>query len=162
MQVQSSDSYIRKPEGSTAVGSTVMNGDRVLTGEREAVLAGQAVAALRGEDGVLVIENSRGRTGALPPELGHILQHVLDVMSTGGTMTLSAIPEVVTTTTAAAMLNTSRPTLMGLIKDGKIPVHMVGSHHRLKSSDVLAYRDARRARERAAFEALRDLDDSEA
>lgn len=97
----------------------------------------------------------------LPPELGRILQRVLEVMSTGGTVTVSAIPEELTTTTAASILHMSRPTLMGLIRGGEIPSHKVGSHHRLRAADVFAYRNARRARERAAFAELRDLDDSD-
>lgn len=141
--------------------STMVNGDRVLTSPHQAALAEDAVAALRGPEGALAIESGDGKREALPPELGRILQHVLDVMSTGGTVTISAIPEELTTTTAASILHMSRPTLMALIRDGDLPAHKVGSHHRLKSSDVFAFRAARRERERAAFDALRDLDDSD-
>lgn len=141
--------------------SMLTNGDRVLTSGREAELAHEAVAALRGPSGVLGIENADGHV-ELPPELGRILQHVLDVMSTGGTVTVSAIPDELTTTTAASILSMSRPTLMKLIRDGEIPSHRVQTHHRLKSSDVFAFLKARRARERAAFERLRELDDTDA
>lgn len=139
---------------------TVINGDRFMTGSREAGQAREAMALLRGPGGVLAVERA-GRSEELPPELGHILQRVLDVMADGGSVTISAIPEVLTTTSAAALLDISRPTLMSLIRDGKIPAHKVGSHHRLKAEDVFAFRKARRARERAAFDALRELDDSD-
>lgn len=49
---------------------------------------------------------------------------------------------------------------MALVRAGEIPAHKVGSHHRLRASDVFAYRAARRDRERAALDALRELDDS--
>lgn len=139
---------------------TVINGDRFMTGAREADMARAATAALRGPDGVLAVERN-GQSQELPPELGRILQRVLDVMADGGSLTISAIPEVLTTTSAAALLDISRPSLMGLIREGKIPAHKVGSHHRLRSEDVFAFRRARRTRERAAFDALRELDDSE-
>jgi excisionase family DNA binding protein len=70
------------------------------------------------------------------------------------------VPNVLTTTTAAAMLGLSRPTLMKMIADGEIPSHKVGSHHRLAAEDVLQAKCARRHRQRAAFSALRELDDS--
>jgi excisionase family DNA binding protein len=55
----------------------------------------------------------------------------------------------------------SRPTLMKMIGDGAIPAHRVGSHHRLRSDDVFAALRARRARERAAFADLLELEDDE-
>lgn len=74
-------------------------------------------------------------------------------------MTIGSLPRELTTTTAAAVLSISRPTLMTLIKNGTIPAHKAGSHTRLYAEDVLTARAARRARERAAFARLRDLDD---
>lgn len=141
--------------------AATLGNDRVLTTEGESALAGEAVAALQGPDGVLLIDNGDTDAVPLPPELGRILQHVLDAMARGGTVTVTSIPEELTTTTAASILHMSRPTLMGLIRSGELPAHKVGSHHRLIAADVFAYQRARRARERAAFEALRELDDSD-
>ena len=73
-------------------------------------------------------------------------------------MTVSAIPQEVTTSTAAAMLGISRPTLMKLVTDGAIPAHKVGTHTRLLSGDVLEVKRARRERERAAFAELLELE----
>ena len=98
--------------------------------------------------------------GPLPRDVGIVLQSVLQAMADGRTVTIGTIPEIVTTSTAASMLGISRPTLMKMMKDGEIQAHKVGSHHRLRAEDVLAARRARRARERAAFDQLRELDDS--
>ena len=138
---------------------TLPNGNRVLTTPREAELATTVLESLSGAAGVLTVERDGSRTIELPPELGHIIQHVLKVMSDGGSVTVSALPDELTTTSAAALLGVSRPTVLAMVRDGKLPAHKVGSHTRLKTDDVLAQRAARRARERAAFEELRDFED---
>lgn len=133
--------------------------DRVMTTGEEAELASQVLRDLRGSEGALNVERRGERVGALPAPIGQILQHVLEVMARGGTVTVSAVPAELTTSAAASILRVSRPTLMKLIRDGEIAAHKVGSHHRLMADDVFALRRERRARERAAFDELRELDD---
>ena len=98
---------------------------------------------------------------AVPPELARILTAVVAVVAAGGTVTIGSVPSEVTTTTAAHMLDISRPTLMKLIGEGEIPAHKVGTHTRLKSTDVIAYQERQRATQRAAFDDLRAFEDSE-
>lgn len=82
-------------------------------------------------------------------------------MARGGTVTIGAVPEVLTTSAAAGILGISRPTLMKMINEGAIPSHMVGTHHRLRVDDVFAALFARRARERAAFAEHMELEGDE-
>lgn len=133
---------------------------RVLTTPREASQARAVVDGIRELDGGLSIEREGERVAGVPPELGRVLQQVLEALASGRTVTVGTLPEVVTTSTAASLLGVSRPTLMKLIRGGHIPAHKVGSHHRLLAEDVLEYRRAQRAEARAAFDALRELDDS--
>ncbi|TQC49811.1 DNA-binding protein [Rhodococcus sp. WS4] len=98
---------------------------------------------------------------AVPPELARILTAVVAVVAAGGTVTIGSVPSEVTTTTAAQMLDISRPTLMKLIGEGEIPAHKVGTHTRLKSTDVIAYQERQRATQRAAFDDLRAFEDAE-
>lgn len=137
----------------------VVHGDRLMTGDREAAMARDVVTALHGPEGFLRVQRTDGHSFDFPPELGRIVQYILDVMAGGGSVTVSAIPEELTTTAAAALLGISRPTLMGLIREGRLPAHKVGSHHRLMSADVLAHRMAQRSGERAALEAHRAAED---
>ncbi|WP_328407218.1 helix-turn-helix domain-containing protein [Nocardia sp. NBC_00403] len=95
----------------------------------------------------------------MPAELAKLVMQVVDLVSRGCTITVGSIPNEVTTTTAAQMLRVSRPTLMKLIKDGKIASHKVGSHARLYSKDVLAYRRSQLAAQSKAFDELRALED---
>lgn len=94
----------------------------------------------------------------IPPALAALLGRVLTSVANGGTITIAALPDELTTTVAAEQLGISRPTLMKLIHTGQIPSHKVGSHHRLHTSDVLAFRKARIDRQAAALEELRALE----
>lgn len=129
-----------------------------MTTVRDAEQAQAVLAELSGPRGHLVVEHS-GRSTVIPPELGRMIQRLLDAVARGETITVSRLPKELTTSAAAALLDISRPTLMKLIESGQIASHKVGSHHRLLASDVMAAKKARRARELAAFNALRELDD---
>ena len=100
-------------------------------------------------------------TEPLPRELGVLLQEVLRAVASGSTVTVVTTPSVVTTSTAAALLGISRPTLMKMIREGVIEAHKVGTHTRLRTQDVLEAKRARRERERAAFEALLEAEGDE-
>lgn len=93
----------------------------------------------------------------MPHELSAIIGRVLEVMANGGTVVVGSLPEELTTTVAAAQLGISRPTLMKLIGGEQIPARKVGTHHRLKSADVLAFRQERLERQRTALDELRAL-----
>lgn len=93
----------------------------------------------------------------LPAELARILATVVEVVAKGGTVTIGSLPEELTTTVAAEQLGVSRPTLMKMIRNKQIPAHKVGSHHRVKLSDVLAMKRARLEKQRRAFDELREL-----
>ena len=139
---------------STSVAGT----SRLLTTEREAHQARTVMGALEGPEGFLLVGREGAPARPLPDALGVLMQHVLEVVASGGSVTVSAIPPELTTSSAASILGVSRPTLMKMIRDEAIPAHKVGTHTRLRASDVLAVRKARRARERAAFEALMELE----
>ncbi|NMM91294.1 DNA-binding protein [Rhodococcus sp. SRB_17] len=98
---------------------------------------------------------------AVPPELASILTEVVRIVAAGGTVTLGSIPNELTTTNAADMLDMSRPTLMKLIHSGEIAAHKVGSHTRIKADDVLTYRERMREQQRAAIRKLREFEDAE-
>lgn len=95
----------------------------------------------------------------VPAELARIIAKVLEAMAGGGTVTIGSLPEELTTTVAADQLGISRPTLMKMIRNGEIPAHKVGAHHRLKAADVLAAKRVRLAKQREAFDELRRLED---
>ncbi|WP_278260990.1 helix-turn-helix domain-containing protein [Nocardia sp. AG03] len=96
-----------------------------------------------------------------PEGLAEILAKVVLAVAAGGTVTVGAMPDELTTSSAADLLGISRPTLMKLVREGQIAAHKVGTHTRLDTTDVLAYRDRLRQRQRAALQELRDFEEAE-
>lgn len=135
--------------------------DRLMVSSREAHLAEDVLQALEGPTGFLSVGRENHEPEPLPRDIGMLLQRVLTAVASGSTVTVTATPEELTTSMAAAMLGVSRPTVMKMINDGVLPSHKVGSHTRLKTTDVVAVRKQRRDRERAAFRALLELEDDE-
>lgn len=139
----------------------VPNSGRLLTSDREAQLAQGLVDRLTVERGSLHLSSGDAPAQPLPDEIADLLGQVLAAVASGRTLTISAIPEELTTSSAAALLGVSRPTLMKMIDAEQIPTHKVGSHVRLRTSDVIRAKRDRRAREREAFAALMDAEDDE-
>ena len=96
---------------------------------------------------------------SLPTELVGLVNRVLTAVARGERITVGTVPDELTTSVAATQLGISRPTLMKLLVAGEIPSHKVGSHTRIKTDDVVAFRKRRLESQRAAFEQLRALDE---
>jgi len=93
----------------------------------------------------------------VPEHLASFVSHVINTVAQGATIQVRTMPEELSTTVVADHLGISRPTLMKMIREGVLPAHMVGSHHRLKWSDVEDF-EARRAVDRPeAARRLREL-----
>ena len=122
-------------------------------------------------------ESGRGRPGPryllagsapgdqieLPSELYRLLRHVVEALQQGFAVTVAPLTQTVTTQQAADLLGVSRPTLIKLLDEGKIPFERVGTHRRILLRDLLTYREERRAAQYAALDATAvDLDDEEA
>lgn len=132
--------------------------NQILATEDDVELARDVLAHLAGPQGELFVSEPTHEAQPVPVEIGRMLQRVLEALADGSSVTVLTIPTEVTTSAAAAMLGVSRPTLVKMANDGRIPSHRVGTHLRFRSEDVLAEREARVERERRAFKELRELD----
>ncbi len=132
----------------------VTDAEHVLTTAEDARAAETVAEEMRRPKAVLHIEN-------LPLRSVELILRVLDVTARGGTLSVTALPEELTTSTAAKILGISRPTLMKMIREGRIPAHEVGTHHRLRTEDVFTELHERRERQRAAFAELLELEGDE-
>lgn len=144
---------------STLVGTT--DRDVLLTDERDQQQAQKLVSQLppRGAR-FTAVAGGGGTVVQVPVELSAIIAQVVQAVAQGHTVTVSSMPEELTTTAAAKLLGISRPTLMRMVDDNKIPARKVGSHTRLRTADVLKEQRARRRRQLAAFDELRALEDA--
>lgn len=90
----------------------------------------------------LMIKNQEGEQVSLdlPPSAVRLLLDVLEQMANGNAVTLTPLRAELTTNQAAELLNISRPFLIKLLEDGKIPYRKVGSHRRVLAEDILTYK----------------------
>lgn len=128
--------------------------------DRDASAAQAAIDALRG----LAIpgdtkvrlrpEESTGEVEVLlPADAVHLLVRILTHMANGSAVAVLPIQAELTTQQAADLLAVSRPYLVRLLDEGKIPFHKVGTHRRVRAADAVAYQNQRQA------ESKRLLDD---
>jgi excisionase family DNA binding protein len=88
-----------------------------------------------------------GTETPIPASVFTALKRVIEAMSRGESIALVPHSKELTTVQAAELLHVSRPFLVRELLGKEIPFEKVGSHHRVRLVDVLAYRE-RRSRER--------------
>ncbi len=108
-------------------------------------ISGQVLAHYTASDRPLhlrVTDTEQEQPIELPAGAVSLLVNILDTMASGRGVTL--IPENVelTTVQAAEVLHVSRPFLIKLLEEGRIPYRKVGQHRRIRMEDVMAYKTA--------------------
>ena len=102
-----------------------------------------------------------GEQVPLPEEVYRVVVEVVQAMREGKVITLVPRTQRLTTQEAADFLGVSRPTLVKLLEDGKIPYDQPGRHRRLLFTDLLAYQQRQHANRHAALDQMTE-DASEA
>lgn len=90
----------------------------------------------------------------IPKEAFELLLEVLGQMANGNAVTVVPIHAELSTQQAAELLNVSRPFLIGLLDNGKIPFRLVGAHRRVRLADLTAYQEADERQRRAVLDQL--------
>jgi excisionase family DNA binding protein len=93
------------------------------------------------QNGKLEFQTSNGETFSIPSEVIPIFQEVLEQLSNERAVLVLALDSELSTFEAADLLGVSRPFVKKLLEQGKIPFHMVGTHHRVRLADVLKYQE---------------------
>lgn len=93
----------------------------------------------------------------LPATAIRLLLDLLTEMAAGNAITLIPVHAQLTTQQAADVLNVSRPFLVSLLEQGKIPHVKVGTHRRILFEDLMRYKkDIDRERQKALDELIRE------
>lgn len=125
-------------------------------------LASQALgiisARLQTEEGNLTfdVDGAKDRL-TLPRPAAELLCMVLAHLANGDPVSVVPAHKEMTTQEAANYLNVSRPTLIKLLETEEIPHRKVGTHRRIRFSDLHAFKKADDAKRRAAADELANL-----
>lgn len=106
------------------------------------------------EAGELSFATASGEPVSVPPAVRDMLSRALPRLAEGGGVVVVGVGTELTPRQAAELLGVSRPFLVRLLKDGRIPSRTVGTHRRIAIEDVLEYKRKRDEERRRALDLL--------
>lgn len=99
-------------------------------------------------------DEASGDSVELGAAIDDVLRHILAGMSQSRAIQILPHDLELTTVQAAAFLKVSRPFLIKLIDENKLPCRMVGTHRRIRLQDLIRYRAPDLAERRAALDEI--------
>jgi excisionase family DNA binding protein len=149
-------------EGIQEFGNIIMDGilDRdnlLVPTESDSELAKTASRTLARAKGQAVkVTLDDGKELTLPKAITELLVRVLTELSNGNMVSIMPVHAELTTQEAANHLNVSRPFLIKLLENGKLPYHRVGSHRRVRYGDLKQFMAEHEKVREAAMQKLAD------
>lgn len=138
----------------TELNSRLPTPDEVLNASEAATALVNALS----EDGILQVGSKDSDAPIrLAPAIGALFIELLGQVSKGNMVTIVPTGAMLTTQSAADILNVSRPFLSNLLKDGKINFVQVGTHRRVKFDDLMNYKKDRDSNRQSALDNLARL-----
>lgn len=104
----------------------------------------------------IVTDDKENHSIELPTSALTMLMDILGELAAGNAVQVVPVHAELTTQEAANMLNVSRPHLVKLLEEGKLPFHKTGRHRRVLFADLMEYK---KRRENDSLEAMQALSD---
>lgn len=115
-----------------------------------------------GDEASVRLIGSDGESVPIPMPIFRLLRNVVADLKRGNGVLIMPLNKLLTTNQAADILNVSRPYLVKLLKEKRIPFEYVGSHRRIRLADLLEYRHERdQEREEALTSMVRRSEEAE-
>ena len=111
-----------------------------------------------GTDPIMARFGPHGVRVQLPGKLVHLILRILQETARGNAVALVPVGGELTSQQAAALLNVSRPYVIRLMEEGRLPFHKVGTHRRVRTDDLLRYRRQVDAQRERALDAMAAFD----
>ncbi len=106
------------------------------------------------------IEETREKI-KIPLKALKLLATIIKTIGDGMPISIVPIAPEMTTQAAAEYLGCSRPHLVKILEQGKIPFTKIGKHRRVKSEDVSKYKDAMKKEQERLLKEMMKLDEKD-
>lgn len=120
--------------------------------EAESIRQLENILNLEGSQAKLVGANGEAIT--IPESVYQVLRQVIHAMALGQAISIAPQEQEMTTQQAADILNVSRPYLIKLLEQGEIPYIKVGTHRRVRSQDLMTYKQQRDIKRREGLKEM--------
>jgi excisionase family DNA binding protein len=117
-----------------------------------------SIDQLRSEFPEIEIEETEEKI-RIPVSALKLLARILKEISQGNPISIVPIATEITTQAAAELLGCSRPHVVKLLEEGKIPFTKVGKHRRIRYEDLAAYKKEMKSIQRRRIQELMELDE---
>lgn len=104
----------------------------------------------------IVGEDDKTHIIELPTSAMTMLVEVLGELAAGNAVQIVPVHAELTTQEAANILNVSRPHMVKILEEGKLPFHKIGRHRRVLFADLMEYKKRRENESLNAMQALAD------
>lgn len=129
-----------------------------LTAQKSYSVLASSIDQLRTDSPEIEIEETEEKI-RIPISALKLLADILKEISQGNPISIVPIATEMTTQAAAELLGCSRPHVVRLLEEGKIPFTKVGRHRRIKYEDIVKFKNDMKSKQRKKIQELMGLDE---
>jgi len=129
-----------------------------LTARKSYSVLASSIDQLRTDNPEIGIEENKEKI-RIPISALKLLADILKEISQGNPISIVPVATEMTTQAAAELLGCSRPHVVRLLEEGKIPFTKVGRHRRIKYEDIVKFKKDMKSIQRKKIQELMGLDE---